>query len=563
MGGAHRVMHRWFMVIGTVLAAAFATVTLRFLPAVNIDRAALADEAVALGAAPPRLAHRVVLVIADGLRLDTSRGLPFLDRLRARGVDGAAVAPWPTLSRPNQVSILAGVEPRWSGVRNNQWSGQLGLDSLPARVEAAGMRVGFAADQRSEIRLFERTWERELPRSVAARSEELLVIVPSAIDGAGHRGGGASEDYLEAARAVDRELVSMLDLDLSRDAIVIVADHGHTERGGHGGIELEVTQVPLVLAGAGTRAGAVVRGASLTDVAPTIAALLGIPAPVHATGRTLVEALAVSDRDDRPGSPVPTPDAGVPGSERRTPATSDARELGSEPRGRLGGSTPDARELGSERRDRIGGALSTTEARELAGVDAERRARLAVALAAIEERELAAVAATRAWRIPCGALVLALVVAALVVAQRRGALVIDVRTAAASVAFPAGFCGAIAFAPSAHSPGDALSLARELAGYLAIAASAQVAAMLAAARGRPERALGIFAIGLALTAGPAIAAWAVVGEHVATTLPSPSIFMLTPIAAAAAAVHAALGTALLGAIVVRARARRDIVEAPP
>ena len=40
----------------------------------------------------PRLARRVFLVIVDGLRLDKSYQLPFLDELRRRGVDGEATA---------------------------------------------------------------------------------------------------------------------------------------------------------------------------------------------------------------------------------------------------------------------------------------------------------------------------------------------------------------------------------------------------------------------------------------------------------------------------------------
>jgi hypothetical protein len=53
-------------------------------------------------------------------------------------------------------------------------------------------------------------------------------------------------------------------------------------------------QVPLILAGAGVVPGATARDARLIDVAPTIAALLGIPAPGHAEGRALVELLWLS-----------------------------------------------------------------------------------------------------------------------------------------------------------------------------------------------------------------------------------------------------------------------------
>jgi arylsulfatase A-like enzyme len=44
-----------------------------------------------------------------------------------------------------------------------------------------------------------------------------------------------------------------------------------------------------MLAGAGIAPGAVARDPRLIDVAPTVAALLGVPAPGHAEARALVE----------------------------------------------------------------------------------------------------------------------------------------------------------------------------------------------------------------------------------------------------------------------------------
>jgi predicted AlkP superfamily pyrophosphatase or phosphodiesterase len=64
-----------------------------------------------------------------------------------------------------------------------------------------------------------------------------------------------------------------------------------TSRGAHGsGREM---RVPLLIAGAGVRVGAVPRDARLVDVAPTIAALLGTRPPADAQGRALAESLNV------------------------------------------------------------------------------------------------------------------------------------------------------------------------------------------------------------------------------------------------------------------------------
>jgi hypothetical protein len=132
----------------------------------------------------------------------------------------------------------------------------------------------------------------EAGSAIADGHAELVVMLVGAVDAAGHAHGGASPDYRAAAEAADRALGRALaHVDLSQDAIIITADHGHTNRGGHGGVEPEVLTVPLVMAGAGIVPGATPIDARLIDLAPTAAALLGIPAPGHGLGRTLTEVL--------------------------------------------------------------------------------------------------------------------------------------------------------------------------------------------------------------------------------------------------------------------------------
>jgi hypothetical protein len=257
--------------------------------------------------APRRLARRVFLVMIDGLRLDTSYGRSFLDELRARGIDAEARTHFPSMSRPNHTTIVTGVEPRYSGVRTNMWNTPVPLDTVMARAHAAGLRVALFADGEPGMGvmyptsfddLVDAPFNREVMLTSAedaiARGDELVLLWLADVDDAGHKFGAASPEYREAARRVDEMLARLLSgVDLQRDAIVVCADHGHIDRGGHGGLEPEVMAVPLVLAGAGVKKGATLDGARLADVAPTVAALLGLPAPGHALGRTLTAALDV------------------------------------------------------------------------------------------------------------------------------------------------------------------------------------------------------------------------------------------------------------------------------
>ncbi len=309
----------------------------------------------------PRLARRVFLVIVDGLRLDKSFELPFLDELRRHGIDTEATSHYPTWSRPNYVSILTGVPPTASGVRTNHHSTPVALDSLMDRAKAAGLKVAVATDYDVLPRLFLRprkpgpeapppslslddddlaiddgqreeldldALEQPLPpaavrspdanlaspfddaryapwpggfseagAALAATDADLVVLLVGAVDAAGHAHGGDSAEYREAAETSDRALARALGhVDLAQDAIIVTADHGHTGRGGHGGVEPEVLAVPLIAAGAGIRPGTTADDAHLIDLAPTVSALLGIPAPGHGLGRTLTELLAL-DRD--------------------------------------------------------------------------------------------------------------------------------------------------------------------------------------------------------------------------------------------------------------------------
>src|SRR5258708_7771893 len=193
----------------------------------------------------PRLAGRVVLVIVDGLRVGTSR-MPVLDELRARGSRGVRPPPpieWP-VDEARRVAAL---------------------DALGPTIAA-----------------------------LAAGDAALIAVHVIDVDRAGHA-SGVGDDYRAAARATDRMLrVAFAQLDLARDTVIVTADHGHVASGGHGGTEPEVETVPVVIAGAGIVPGATARDATLMDVAPTVAALLGVPAPGHAEGRTLVELLALA-----------------------------------------------------------------------------------------------------------------------------------------------------------------------------------------------------------------------------------------------------------------------------
>jgi hypothetical protein len=59
------------------------------------------------------------------------------------------------------------------------------------------------------------------------------------------------------------------------------------------------THVPMIIMGAGFRRGRYMQAATPTDIAPTLAAILGIKAPGKSKGRVLVEALETEKPENR------------------------------------------------------------------------------------------------------------------------------------------------------------------------------------------------------------------------------------------------------------------------
>lgn len=514
------------LLLGVNLAIQLGLQGSRFTERLNDRHPALAAAAPEPGRIDrPRLARRVVLVIIDGLRTRESIGLPYLDGLRRRGIEANASSHYPTFSRPNYVSIVTGVPPQWSGVRSNDYDHPVALDSLMDRARAGGLRAGFISNYSPALpRFFTRgatadeSSAPDAPEFVAdfddmhyvqwpggfvnasrlllAQGYELVIMHLGEVDAAGHEEGADSPEYRAAAREVDRRLARALDaIDLSRDAIIVVADHGHTDHGGHGGLEDEVVEVPLILAGSGVRPSAAIVGAQLIDVAPTAATLLGLRPPGHGLGRTLTSALEIDE------------------------ATRQAL-----------------------RRD-----------------DDFRVQRNLTLTSAARDRASATISVRRVWRIPLVLGLLVVAIVGLFLARRVGAIRLDWRVLAIAVpAFPATYYVAIGLLEQQYSPSAAPAIG-DITGMLVrwglVSTAAQIVFSWIALRGRVvlrdrlAAANGLTACGLIAACVPAGLAWAYfTGPFV--DLPGPALMVLVPATLVAVAFYAVASTATLALEIV-------------
>lgn len=274
-------------------------------------------------AARPRTAQtrHVVLVLVDGLREDASRGLPFLDSLRSIGADIDSHAGTPSLSLPGRATLMTGAWQEVHGQMTNFNPHPLAVGHLFDALHRAGMTGALAAGVGTQTMfggqhlsvVFDyphhggpgapdfAAFEQELHASAAAARAVLVRDRPnfmeidfSLTDEVAHAWGARSDEYRRAARLADDEIRAIAaTLDLSKDVLVVTADHGHRDVGGHGGPEHVVLDIPWVMAGKGVRAGASLRGAQV-DVAPTLAVLLGIEIPAMAEGYPLLDALTLT-----------------------------------------------------------------------------------------------------------------------------------------------------------------------------------------------------------------------------------------------------------------------------
>lgn len=251
--------------------------------------AAARAERPAAGSAP--LADRVVLLIIDGLTPDRVYRLPSLDWLRRRGAAYRLDAPGTDGAADLMPVLLSGAPPARGGFAADAAADRPVMDSLvhaAARSEvSAGGAGGPVLAALAEGALS--------PWHDGANLGELEAAVQQMLEPGGPRliivqaGDLAADGVDDAALAeLDRRLVSLLDLIDWRTTALVVAGTPEGRSAGPAG-------PPLILAGSGVLAGGG-GDATIYDVAPTVAALAGLPAPVSPRGKPIVSALDIEGR---------------------------------------------------------------------------------------------------------------------------------------------------------------------------------------------------------------------------------------------------------------------------
>ena len=261
----------------------------------------------------------VVIVLIDALRYDTSQKaqvMPFLNELRASGASALMHSRPPSYSEPSYAVLLTGAWPDLSdGPAINVDYAEIPTftqDDIFSAAHRAGLQTAVSGynwfekliPQDAVSASFYTAGEDQVAdRQVVdaalpwLRSEgyQLVLIHIDQVDYAGHHEGGPVDPrWDEAATRADNllhEIVSLMDL--SKDTLLIISDHGQIDRGGHGGQDAVTLLEPFVLVGNDVIPGEYA-DVQMVDVAPTVAVLLGTNIPATNEGHPRTEMLTLT-----------------------------------------------------------------------------------------------------------------------------------------------------------------------------------------------------------------------------------------------------------------------------
>ncbi|MET9732970.1 alkaline phosphatase family protein [Streptomyces sp. NPDC006458] len=252
---------------------------------------------------------KVLVIGLDGALLTRIKdaNAPRLDALMAEGLTAPssiyANPLAPTSSGPGWSTLITGVWPDKHNVKDNTFTGSrfAQYPDFLTRVENANPALTTYAvaswapitdtifSSKVDTRVSTPSAEYDTgttSRAVATLrygNPDAAFVHIDNIDHAGHSYGAASNQYLAAINTADGQVGQIVDAVRARPTyanedwlIMVTADHGHTDAGGHGGSTLQERQTFLIATGPGITPGSTRYDVKMPDVAASALAHLGI-----------------------------------------------------------------------------------------------------------------------------------------------------------------------------------------------------------------------------------------------------------------------------------------------
>ena len=243
------------------------------------------------------MSEKVILILADGLRPDAMErcGHPFVEEMKARStycMQARTVTPSVTL--PCHMSLFLSVDPARHGTTTNTYTPQVRpIDGLVEVLAAKKKKCGFFytweqlrdvarpgkwnASEFLRCTQYPNSNEEITPRAIrylAEQDPDFVFLYLADTDETGHAHGWLGEEYMQDAYDAIECVKQVCDRFAKDHTVIFLADHGGHDRT-HGTELDEDMLIPLFFMGERFAAGRILPEASIKDVAPTVAALLG------------------------------------------------------------------------------------------------------------------------------------------------------------------------------------------------------------------------------------------------------------------------------------------------
>lgn len=253
---------------------------------------------------------RIMLILADGMRPDALTNIEKAQKIIANSKSTMkAGTVMPSVTLPCHMSLFHSVDPSRHGTTTNTYMPQVRpVAGLCETLKLFGKKSAFFYgwnELRDLVRpsnlsysCFFRGAEygylnadayltNEAIRFLNANPIDFTFLYLGHPDFAGHRSGWMGEEYMESVKTswdnIDKVIASLPD-DYS---FIITADHGGHARM-HGSNMPEDMTIPMIFVGEIAERIQGLENANIKDIAPTVAALLGVNADPEWEGKSLV-----------------------------------------------------------------------------------------------------------------------------------------------------------------------------------------------------------------------------------------------------------------------------------
>ncbi|MGI6316528.1 MAG: alkaline phosphatase family protein [Christensenellales bacterium] len=256
--------------------------------------------------------NNVLLIVVDGMRPDSLRrcGHRFANEFLSQSTCALdAMTVMPSVTLPCHMSLFHSVDSGRHGVLTNIYTPQVRpIPGLCEQLRLHGKTCAFFYNW-EELRDLSRPGSLSVSVFVSghahtyktanrAVTDAAITVIQKAApdfsflylgltDEVGHNRGWMGPEYMEAVCQSWDCIKKAVETLPSNYTVIITADHGGHERM-HGSDCEEDMRIPILCRGQAFPPNKILAGANIKDIAPTVAALLGVPAAQEWEGRSFV-----------------------------------------------------------------------------------------------------------------------------------------------------------------------------------------------------------------------------------------------------------------------------------